>query len=82
LINISLFYVPLYTLSFYSPHKSVIKRMDLFWKRILWQGGKSTKKYHLVDWKIVCLPKDVGGSCVLDLKCMNWSLLAKWLWRF
>jgi hypothetical protein len=46
---------------------------------LLWQGGKETRKYHLVGWDPVSVPKDQGGPGVLDLKCMNTSLLAKWI---
>jgi hypothetical protein len=36
------------------------------------------RKYHLVDWKVVCTPKDWGGgSGVLNLDMMNISLLCK-----
>jgi hypothetical protein len=36
---------------------------------------------HLVDWGIVCTPKNQGGLGVLDLKCMNEALLAKCIWN-
>lgn len=39
------------------------------------------KKYHLVSWPVVCLPKSQGGLGVLHLKTMNLALLGKWLWR-
>jgi hypothetical protein len=42
---------------------------------------KIKKKYHLVNWQIVCIPKDQGGLGVLDLEKMNIALLAKWLWK-
>ena len=39
------------------------------------------KKYHLVNWKTVCLPKDQGGLGVIDLEIMNIALLEKCLWK-
>ena len=42
---------------------------------------ENKKKYHLVSWQNVCLPKDCGGLGVLDLETMNISLLCKWLWK-
>jgi hypothetical protein len=39
--------------------------------------GKETKKYHLAGWDLVSLPKDHVVLGVIDLKCMNISLLAK-----
>jgi len=48
---------------------------------MLWQGGHNSKKYHLVDWDTVCIPKDQGGLGVLDLNSMNKCLLSKWIWK-
>jgi hypothetical protein len=42
---------------------------------------KLHKKYHLVNWDTVCTPKNQDGLGILDLRCMNNSSLAKWLWK-
>lgn len=69
-------------LSLFSASKSVIKSFDRLRKMMLWQSGLNTTKYHLVDWDLVCQAKDQGGGLgLLDLICMNISLLVKWLWR-
>ncbi len=81
MINASLSSVPLYMLSFYELPKGVQKRLDFFRARFLWQDDQGVKKYHLVNWPTVCLPKDQGGLGVLDLRKMNMALLGKWLWR-
>jgi hypothetical protein len=82
LINSSLTNVPLYMLSMYKAPKYIVKKMDLFRKRLLWQGGHTIRKYHLADWNMVCSPRGQGGLGVLDLhKTMNEALLAKWLWK-
>ena len=81
LINSSLTNVPLYMLSMYKAPKNIVKKMDLFRKRLLWQGGQPKKKYHLADWNMVCSPRGHGGLGVLDLHKMNEALLAKWLWK-
>ena len=47
----------------------------------MWSGEKGKKKYHLVNWQEVCLPKDQGGLGVPDLEIMNIALLSKWLWK-
>jgi hypothetical protein len=39
------------------------------------------KKYHLVNWQTICMPKDQGGLRILDLEFMNILLLAKCLWK-
>jgi hypothetical protein len=36
-------------------------KIDIIRKRLLWQGGKETKKYHLAGWDLVSLAKDQGG---------------------
>jgi hypothetical protein len=82
LINSSLTNVPLYMLSMYKAPKYIVKKMDLFRKRLLWQGVHNIRKYHLADWNMVCSPRGQGGLGVLDLhKTMNEALLAKWLWK-
>jgi hypothetical protein len=78
LINSSLTNVPLYMLSMYKSPKCVLKKMDIFRKILLWQGGHNHKKYHLAEWNLVCSPKNMGGLGVLDLQKMNEALLAKW----
>jgi hypothetical protein len=61
LINSSLTNVPLYMLSMYKAPKNILKSMDVFRKRLLWQGGHNSKKYHLADWNMVCSPRGQGG---------------------
>jgi hypothetical protein len=43
LINSSLTNVPLYMLSMYKAPKCVLRKIDIFRKRLLWQGGHSKK---------------------------------------
>ena len=43
LINSSLTNVPMYMLSIYKAPKSVLRKIDIFRKRLLWQGGHSKK---------------------------------------
>lgn len=81
LTNTCLSSVPLYMLSFLEAPKGVVKRLDYFRARLLWQEQQGRRKYHLVNWPNVCLPKDCGGLGILDLTAMNQSLLCKWLWK-
>jgi hypothetical protein len=55
--------------------------MDIYRKRLLWNGGSSKNKYHLVKWDTVCTAKNIGGLGILNLRWMNISLLTKWLWK-
>jgi hypothetical protein len=81
LLNSCLSNVPLYMLSIYPARKSIIRKLDLYRKRLLWQGGSQARKIHLVNWNSVCTPKNQGGLGVLNLEYMNDALLTKWLWN-
>ena len=81
LTNSSLTNIPLYMLSLYKVPRLVLKRMDFFRTRFLWQESQRVKKYHLVNWQDICRPKDQGGLGMIDPDIMNKCLLSKWLWR-
>jgi hypothetical protein len=81
LINNSLTSLVLYMLSFYRIPPGVKQKMDMHRAGFLWSGDKNKRKYHLVSWSVVCLPKDQGGLGILNLDIMNTSLLSKWLWK-
>lgn len=68
-------------MSFLEIPKGVIKRIDFFRKRLLWQEEAGTRKIHLVNWPTVCQPKDQGGLGITDLEIMNFCLLCKWIWK-
>jgi hypothetical protein len=79
LINSSLSSVPMYMISFFKLPKGVKEKMDFFRRRFLWQEDQGIRKYHLVQWPIICSPRDQGGLGVLDLDIMNKALLGKWI---
>jgi hypothetical protein len=79
LVNACLSSITLYMLSFLEAPKDFLKKADIIRKRMIWQEMEDKKKYHLMKWDTVCLPKDCGGLGVLDLAIMNKSLLCKWL---
>jgi hypothetical protein len=81
LVNAWLTSICLYMLSFLEAPQGFIQRADIHMKRMVWQKIDDKKRYHLVNWHTVCLPKDCGGLGVLDLTTMNKSLLCKWLWK-
>ena len=35
----------------------------------------------MVNWGIVCGPKDFGGLGIVNTRIMNDCLLAKWIWK-
>jgi hypothetical protein len=77
LLNSCLSNAPLYMHSIYPIPKSVIRKVDIYRKQLLWQGGHQSKKFHLVKWIYVCSPKSQGGLGVLNLEYMNDALLTK-----
>jgi hypothetical protein len=68
-------------LTFMEDPKGFIHRANIHRKRMVWQEIDDKKRYHLVNWHTIYLPKDCGGSGVLHLTRMNKSLLCKWLWK-
>uniref|UniRef100_A0A0A9ENT9 Uncharacterized protein n=1 Tax=Arundo donax TaxID=35708 RepID=A0A0A9ENT9_ARUDO len=55
--------------------------MDKARRRFFWQGGGTKRKYHLVKWDRICMPKKKGGLGIRNLRKMNISLLCKWWWQ-
>jgi hypothetical protein len=67
-------------LSFLEAPKGFIKKEDMNRKIMVWQEIDGKKRYHLVNWHTMCLPKDCGGLGVLDLTTMK-SLFCKRMWK-
>jgi hypothetical protein len=63
-------------LSFYRVAKGPLDWMNMHRSRFLGRKKKG-KKYHLIEWDIICLPKDQGGLGILNLGLMNISILSK-----
>jgi hypothetical protein len=61
LINSSLTSLALYMLSFYRLPLGFTHKMDAHRAGFLWSGDANKKKYHMVAWPVVCLPKDQGA---------------------
>jgi hypothetical protein len=49
-----------YTLSIYPAPKAVIRKIDIYRKRLLWQGGQNLSKIHLTNLGTICCPKIQG----------------------
>ncbi|CAN0857148.1 Putative ribonuclease H protein At1g65750 [Linum grandiflorum] len=74
--------LPIYYLSLFRAPNSVIKAIEKIQNNFLWSGMSDSKKFHMVSWDRVKIPKRRGGLGVMDLRSMNVALLGKWLWRF
>lgn len=51
-------------------------------REIFCGGGTLEKKFHLVNWSIVCRSKEKGGLGICSLSSLNRALLGKWHWHF
>jgi hypothetical protein len=74
-IQHSLIYVICVFCAFHSSKKWIYTEKDFCGKE------EKIQKCHLVGWETVCTPKNRGGLGILDLRCMNISLLTKWIWK-
>lgn len=81
LINSVLSAVPLYILSLFRVPKNILKQIDRHRCQFLWQGSGPKKAYALVNWKTICMAKEIGGAGILDLDQMNIAMLLKWWWK-
>jgi hypothetical protein len=47
----------------------------------LWEGRRDAHGGHcLVAWDRVCMPKELGGLGIINLRKMNLALRVRWLW--
>jgi hypothetical protein len=81
LLNSVLNAIPIFYLSFFKMPVGVAKKIKRIQREFLWGGTEGGRKINWVSWKVVCLPKEVGGLGVRDVSVVNLSLLAKWRWR-
>jgi hypothetical protein len=61
--------------------KGVLNKISKNLRIFLWEGGKTnTKKFHLINWHMVCQPIDKGGLAIRNPSLMNEALGAKLAW--
>jgi hypothetical protein len=81
LINSVLSSLAMFMMSFFEIPKGILKKLDFYRSTFFWQGDNHKKKYRLMKWDILCLPKDQGGLGILNLEIKNICLLSKWLYK-
>ncbi|KAJ4765864.1 RNA-directed DNA polymerase (reverse transcriptase)-related family protein [Rhynchospora pubera] len=72
--------IPIYFMSVFQLPAWVIKAIDKVRRIFIWQGTTG-KGLPLLSWSRVCLPKNLGGFGLIDLRLQNIALLLRWLWR-
>jgi len=48
----------------------------------LWNDQEGNHRYHLSNWQSIAQKKEYGGWGILDLVCLNMSLLSSWINRY
>ncbi|WVZ53529.1 hypothetical protein U9M48_004457, partial [Paspalum notatum var. saurae] len=81
LINSVLSSLAMFMMSFFEVPKCILKKLDFYRSTFFRQGDSHKKKYRLVRWKILCLPKEQGGLGIRNLEIQNICLLSKWLYK-
>lgn len=74
--------LPIYFFSFFKAPTSIIEHLERLRIRFLWGGSEEKNKVNWVVWKVVLVPKDMGGLEVGSLMSLNLALLIKWIWRY
>ncbi|KAJ4818941.1 RNA-directed DNA polymerase (reverse transcriptase)-related family protein [Rhynchospora pubera] len=74
--------IPIFFMSVFRLPSWVINSIDKLRRSFLWgHFGTSNRGLNLLAWDRVCMPKNLGGFGVLNLRLLNTSLLLRWLWR-
>lgn len=60
---------------------AVLKQVASLCRNFLWAKAEGSSSKPLVAWKMVCLPKNLGGLGLFSLAEWNMALLAKSLWE-
>jgi hypothetical protein len=81
LINSILSSLAMFMMFFFETPKGILKKLDFYRSTFFWQGDNHKKKYRLMKWDILCLPKDQGVFGILILEIQNICLLSKWLYK-
>ena len=71
LIKFVLANLPVYFLSMFKCPVSIINLIEKLRQDFLWHGRSEQKKFHLVDWTLVCKSKEEGGLGIRPLRQMN-----------
>jgi hypothetical protein len=74
--------MPLYLFSALAAPKSILQAIRNIQRSFLWGGARKEKKWALVAWDKICLPKLNGGLGLRDPETLISILGAKTWWRW
>jgi hypothetical protein len=77
LSNSCLASLPMFAMGLFLLHDKVHAKFDSHRARFYWEGSGPKCKLHLLNWSVVCRPKECGGLGILNSKKMNIALLMK-----
>ncbi|GJN35126.1 hypothetical protein PR202_gb23869 [Eleusine coracana subsp. coracana] len=73
--------MPIYALMADKMPPWLIEELESICRRFLWAGGDNEIKGKcMVNWSLVCSPKEYGELGVLDFKLAGFALRLQWLW--
>jgi hypothetical protein len=69
-------------MSFFPTPRGIIQKIRSIHRDFLWRGAETNKKWALVAWEKVCMPKRKGGLGLKDQQMTNNAYGAKLWWRW
>jgi hypothetical protein len=75
LIDSVLTSLPMFLLSFFEIPKGVLKILDFYRSRFMWQCAEHKRKYRRARWDVLCRHVTQGGLGIENLKIKNKCLL-------
>jgi hypothetical protein len=82
LLKLCLASIPIYLMSVIKFPKWAIKIINTHMSKFFLNDLEDKHKYHLANWKSLCMKKEFGGLGIPDLRELNMYLLAFWVQRF
>ncbi|KAF7836121.1 ribonuclease H [Senna tora] len=73
--------IPLYHMQHCKIPKGTIEEIKKLEREFLWGSTAEKRSMHQVNWKTVCLPKNLGGLGIRSLNNMNKAFLFKLAWN-
>ena len=81
LIKAAVTLVSEYMMQCFSIPIKICNTIDKITRDLLWGSSDEKRKLHMVSWKKITVPKELGGLGVFSMQDRNHALLAKFCWR-